>query len=282
MRILTIDVEEWYHILDHQSTKTHKEWSRFESRINENMDKIFEVLDQYGYKATFFCVGWIAKKYPSIIKRIKGLGYEIGSHSHMHQLVYEMNPKIFAQDLSESIMTLEDLSGSRIRYFRAPGFSITTSSSWVFDVLAQHNIDVDCSVFPASRAHGGMPSYGRAVPSIVSVNGIKIKELPINSASFFGVPMIFSGGGYFRLLPYPIIKALTNKSTYMMTYLHPRDLDAGQPIINDLSSLRKFKSYVGLKTAEGKLRKWLSDFDFIDIGEAENLIDWDTVPIVLL
>ena len=129
MNILTFDIEEWFHILDNDSTKTEKEWSNYESRIHQNMERIFSVLDSVNVRASFFVLGWIAEKYPEVVREISKRGYEIGSHTTLHQLVYEQNREDFFQDVNRSIKTLEDISGEKIRMFRAPGFSIT---EWPF------------------------------------------------------------------------------------------------------------------------------------------------------
>ena len=144
-------------------------------------------------------------------------------------------------------------------------------------------IKYDCSVFPAVHAHGGLPSYPKASPGIIEYKGIKIKEFPVGFKTLAGKHIIFSRGGYFRLLPYPLIKKWSEESSnYMMAYIHPRDLDAGQPMLEGLPLARKFKSYVGLKGAEKKLRRWLTDFKFVDVETAQNTIDWTIVPNVHL
>lgn len=280
MNILTFDIEEWFHILDNESTKTAKEWKNYESRIHENMERIFSILEMHQVKATFFCVGWIAETYPDIIKSIAARGYELGTHTRMHQLVYEQTRETFSQDIEFSIKTLEDITGHKVKYFRAPGFSIREDNKWAFEVLAENGIEVDSSIFPAPRAHGGFPTYKQPVPSLLKYKGITLKEFPINYTNIIGKSIIFSGGGYFRLFPYNIIKRWTAQSNYVMSYLHPRDFDASQPIIQELSAFRKLKTYIGLKGAEKKLNQWLTDFPFIDIATAVKMIDWDTVPVV--
>lgn len=307
MNILTFDIEDWFHILDNASTKTTAQWKQYESRIHKNMERIFQILDKHNQKATFFCLGWMAETYPEVIKEISDRGYEIGSHTRMHQLIYEQTPKEFAQDLEHSIKTLEDITGQKVKYFRAPGFSIKKNNKWAFEILVKHGIEVDCSIFPAPRAHGGFPSYKTPVPSIIKLKNKStdlpnlhrpssppsgelegvlgdghLFELPINYTTVLNKPIIYSGGGYFRLFPYPLIKKWTKQSDYVMSYLHPRDFDAGQPVIKELSAFRKFKSYVGLKGATRKLEKWLTDFEFVDIGTAVKNIEWDKVPVVEL
>lgn len=190
MNILTFDIEEWFHILDNESTKTAKEWKNYESRIHENMERIFSMLETHQVKATFFCVGWIAETYPDIIKSIAARGYELGTHTRMHQLVYEQTRETFSQDIEFSIKTLEDITGQKVKYFRAPGFSIREDNKWAFEVLAENGIEVDSSIFPAPRAHGGFPSYKQPVPSLLKYKGITLKEFPINYTNIIGKSII--------------------------------------------------------------------------------------------
>ena len=280
MKILTFDIEEWFHILDNNETKSISEWSKFDSRIGLGMDLIYDILEKTEKSATFFVVGWMAEKYPDIIKGISSRGFEIGSHTHLHQLAYQQNRKTFYNDVENSIKTIEDRIGKKVTSFRAPGFSITEKNKWAFEVLHELGIKKDSSVFPASRAHGGLPSYKLALPSIIEYNGIKLKEFPINTHVILGKSFIFSGGGYFRLLPYKTIKKWTLQSDYVMTYFHPRDFDLNQPIIPGLSILRRFKSYVGIKSCKPKLEQWLCDFDFIDLNQANQSINWNQVPSI--
>lgn len=276
MNILTFDIEEWFHILDNASTKTEREWSNFEPRIHRNMETIYGILEETKVDATFFVVGWMAERFPEVIREIADRGYEIGSHTHLHQLVYEQDRPTFYKDVEKSIKTIEDCTGKKVTSFRAPGFSIMERNKWAFEVLYELGIRVDSSVFPTSRAHGGLPAYETATPSLLEYNGAVLKEFPINTRSVLGKSVIFSGGGYFRLLPYTFIKNSTKKSDYVMTYFHPRDFDYEQPVIEGLSTSRRFKSYVGLKACESKLRKWINDFDFIDLNQAIAQVDWET------
>ena len=277
MNILTFDIEEWFQLLDNPTLENISKWDTFESRIEQNTERILSFLQQNDLKATFFCLGWVGKKYPHVIKKISNLGYEIGSHTTFHKLVFKHTPQSFKKDLSESIDTLSNITGKKVKYFRAPGFSIGTQNLWAFEIIAESGIEIDCSVFPAPRAHGGLPTYGTQGPSIIKYNGAQLKELPISVYSILNKNFVFSGGGYFRLFPYPLIKKWTKQSEYIMTYFHPRDFDAGQPMIDDLSLIRKFKSYVGIKSALKKLDKWVHDFEFIDIDEANKKIDWNKV-----
>ena len=275
MNILTFDIEDWFHILDNESTKSPTQWGNFESRLEYSLELIFDVLNQTNQKATFFCFGYIARKHPQLVRKIIDQGYEIGSHSDLHQLVYEQSPKTFKEDLEQSLKTLEDIAGQKIRFYRAPGFSITKETPWAFDMLAEIGIEVDCSIFPAKRAHGGVIGKSLGKPFVLSRNSYEIKELPMSTLNILGTSIVFSGGGYFRVVPYRLIKYLFNQSGYNMTYFHPRDFDSNQPVLKDLSVIRRFKSYYGISSAKDKLVSLLSDFSFIDISTAVEIIDWD-------
>ncbi len=278
MRILTFDIEEWFHLLENESTCDSNSWGDFPVRIHDNVDRLLEILSDTDTKATFLIIGWIAEKYPEVVRKIAER-YEIGSHTMSHELVWARDREAFRNDLSRSVKLLEDLSGKPVKYFRAPGFSIRESEPWAFEVIHECGIEIDCSVFPARHAHGGIENYGKAIPSIIGYNGIKLKELPVGFHTIFGKNIIYSGGGYFRLLPYGLIRKWTRDDDYVMSYLHPRDLDTGQPRLEGLSATRRFKSYVGISGAEKKLRRWLSEFEFTDIAEADHNIEWDKVPV---
>ena len=282
MNILTFDIEEWYHILDNPYTKSPKEWANFETRIHQNMETIHAILDKGNLSATFFVVGWIAEKFPEVVREIAAKGYEIGSHTHLHQLAYEQDRETFTKDVEKSIKTLEDCTGKKISCFRAPGFSITESNKWAFEVLHDLGITMDSSVFAAKRGHGGLSEYGTSKPSILKYNGIELKEFPINTHNILGRQLIFSGGGYFRLFPYKFIEHFSKKSDYIMTYFHPRDFDYGQPILKGLSPFRKFKSYIGIRNCKTKLEQWINDFEFVDLDTAYKQIDWANVETVEL
>lgn len=282
MRILTFDLEDWFHLLDHSSTKGEDQWNKYPSRFVPAVDLILHLLDHHSIKATFFCLGWIGKKYPEVIRKIVSLGHEIGSHSDLHQLVFEQSPSEFGKDLDSAVKSLEDSIGKKVTSFRAPGFSITEKTPWAFEYLISAGIETDSSIFPAKRAHGGFKKFPANTPCLVTMNGMSIREFPISTKKIMGQPLVFSGGGYFRIFPYRWIKNWTHQSEYIMTYFHPRDFDPDQPMLRDLSAYRKFKSYYGLKYSYSKLNKWLQDFAFTDLSGAIKTINWNTVPRINL
>jgi polysaccharide deacetylase family protein (PEP-CTERM system associated) len=280
LRILTFDIEDWFHILDNESTRDEREWQTFPARIHENTDRILNLLEQHHQQATFFCLGWIAKKYPEVIKKIAHSGHEIACHSNLHQLVYEQTPEAFHQDTASAIKTLEDITGKKVVSYRAPGFSITEQTIWAFEILLDLGIERDSSVFPAQRSHGGYSSFGTAEPAKIIINGKTLKEFPINTCNFLGRSLVYSGGGYFRMLPYFALDQLIKRDNYIMTYFHPRDFDCNQPMIPGLSLTRKFKSYVGLKSSLLKLNDLIVKYNFSDLEGADKQINWDVAKII--
>jgi len=275
MNILTFDIEEWYNF-DIFNTNYH--WEHSPSRIDEGMERILVELEKRGQKATCFCLGWIAEKHPHIIRRLHEQGHHLGCHSYQHELATRFNRNSFQQDTEKAKKLIEDITGEEINAFRAPGFSITEQNTWALEVLAELGFEYDCSLFPAAHDYGGFKGYGKAEPAILQLaNGLQLKEFPMNIHRLFGKNFVFSGGGFFRLFPYYIIQNWAKQTDYLMTYFHPQDFDPGIPMIETLPLKRKFKSYYGLKHSFGKFQHLLSDFNFVDIREADSQIDWDAV-----
>jgi polysaccharide deacetylase family protein (PEP-CTERM system associated) len=279
MHILSFDIEEWFHLLEHDAVRHEASWSSFERKLPRMLHRILDLLDETGAKATFFCLGWVAREYPDLVREIDQAGHEVGSHSDLHTLIFEQSPQQFRDELRRSKDSLEQAIGKPIRAFRAPGFSLVPRCSWAFDVLAEEGFEVDCSVFPAHRAHGGFPDFGSAHPlKILTPSGI-LKEFPMSTAEFAGRRLVFSGGGYFRLLPLAVLQNLWRRSDYTMTYFHPRDFEPDQPVLTGLGPVRRFKSYYGLTRAESKLRAILREFPFESVGAAEKKVDWASAPV---
>ena len=174
---------------------------------------------------------------------------------------------------------IESAAGVRPIAYRAPGFSITKQSAWAFEVLARNGIVIDASIFPSSRAHGGIEDFPCGKPCILNtISGRSLKLFPMSYVTVMGRRFIFSGGGYFRLLPYQLLQLGFKRSEYVMTYFHPRDFDPDQPIIPGLSPYRRFKSYVGLGTSLSRLKRIALSGRLTCIESAVEGIDWDAVP----
>ena len=271
MNILTFDIEEWFHC---DFISSDKNWSNYEVRIHKSTDFILGILSKYNRKATFFILGWIAEKYPEVVKKIYAEGHEIGCHSMKHELIHRMTINQFREDTNRALNEIEQLLGEKVVLYRAPAFSITKDTPWAFEILNELGISHDASIFPSKHDYGGFPEFGNSQPSIIETNGIQIKEFPMNTYKFLNKTIVFSGGGFFRLFPYDLIKKWTAESDYVMTYFHPRDFDKGQPMLQHLPLLRKFKSYYGLKRAGPKFEKYISDFNTTSILNISKNFDW--------
>ena len=282
MKILTFDVEDWFHILDNDETNCINSWVRFPSRVEKNVYTILDLLDENNQKATFFILGWIAQKFPNLVKEIAQRGHHIGCHSYAHQLVFRQSQKEFKEDLQKAKELIESVTCKSIDAYRAPGFSIDSKSLWAFEILYELGFRVDSSIFPASRAHGGISSFPYAEPVLGNIGGELINLFPLNSKKVLGQRFIYSGGGYFRLFPSFLIQRWFKNDGYVMTYFHPRDFDPNQPVVPGLNYLRYFKSYVGLGGALAKLENLLNINQFVTIEEANNIVDWSAVKTLCL
>lgn len=277
MNILTFDIEEWYHL---DTCSTEKDWMGYQPRIDLYLPRVLDLLDEKSIKSTFFCLGWIARQFPDVLKRIQARGHEIGCHTDKHLFVREMGSGKFRDDLRLALASIEDVTGEKVRAFRAPAFSISSDSTWAFGILAENGIEIDCSIFPASRDFGGFPAFGCSRPCIIEYKGIRMKEFPINTAKIAGHEMVYCGGGYFRLFPYRWIKYLLHRADYAISYLHMKDFDNGQPRFSHLSLMRKFKSYYGLTGSWNKFVRMLNDFQWVGLREADAATDWNHAPVI--
>ena len=274
LNILTFDIEEWFHSFQEGPPST---WDAHEVRIHRNVDLILEMLSEHQMSASFFCIGWIANRYPEIIKKIDRLGHEIGSHSHYHRLAHQLSYVDFEEDLKASIYSIEDTTGKKVEMYRAPGFSITQTNEWAFEVLHKYGILIDSSLTATPSESGGLKDFKENAPCLIQGDSFAMKEFPLNHTNFANFELNFTGGGYFRLFPYTLTKRLFERSSYNLGYFHPRDFDVDQPLVK-ASLKRIFKNQVGLKHAQKKFKRLLNDFTFVDLRTATQLIAWDNVP----
>lgn len=278
MKILTFDIEDWFHILDLPLVEDPDTWGQYESRIEAGTQRLLDLLEQEHARATFFVLGWVAENYPKLVRSIAERGFEIGSHSYHHGLVYKMDRATFETDLTRSVRALADVTGKPVRLYRAPGFSITPSCAWALEAMAQNGIELDCSIFAPPRRHGGFPDIQMSGPFRIKTGETFLKELPMSFTTVLGRHLVFSGGGYFRLLPSRLVQTLTQRQDYVMTYFHPRDFDPEQPRL-PMAPVRKWSTYVGLRNSFEKLKSLLRTQSFTDIQNANSFVDWNTTPI---
>ena len=259
--VFSVDVEDWFHILDVNSAPNIAEWSRIPSRVERNFGRLLDLFAEDGKSVTCFFLGWIADRYPHLVRSAMRAGHEIASHGYAHQLVYTMRPEAFQQDIYRAKALLEDISGRRVLGYRAPGFSVTTATPWFFDELAAAGYRYDASVFPAKRNHGGLPGAPLTPFRVGS-----LLEFPISVQPICSVPVCFFGGGYLRLFPYQVIQrmahAVLHAGAPVNFYIHPREIDPDQPRLK-LNFARRFKTYVNISSTETKLHQVLKHFEFV-------------------
>ena len=288
MNILTFDIEEWY-IEKEFGGNRQQRYKQYDAYL----EKILTLLDDTKTKATFFCVGRMATDFPEVIQKIDSLGHEIGCHSDVHTWLNKMTQEEARQDTREAVDSLEQCIGKKVLSYRAPAFSIGVNNKWAFDILAECGIERDASIFPAVRDFGGFPVFGSKEPTLVSYNGIEIKEFPICTTSLLGRQVAYSGGGYFRFFPLWFIKNNLKKASYSMCYFHIEDL---LPETNGLKSRKEYEDYFkengsllnrykrylksnfGKKNAMKKLEWLVRTCDFVNLDGADESIDWAVCP----
>lgn len=253
--IFSIDVEDWFHILELETAPSQNQWESLESRVEHNFLTLLDMLDDHNISATCFFLGWIAEKYPHLVTEAASRSHEIASHGYSHQLVYNLTEKQFYEDLRKTKDILEQISGNEVIGYRAPGYSITPETIWAFHQLAKAGYRYDSSLFPAKRGHGYF-LQSKLHPYYIEDQGIY--EFPMTVVPVLYNSMCFFGGGYLRLFPYWLINMMENsvlkEERPVVYYIHPRDIDADQPRL-DMNAVRTFKSYVNLKSTKHKLKK---------------------------
>ncbi len=278
--ILTFDIEEWFHLLECPSVPGVEGWGKLESRVEQSTDCLLELLARHQLTATFFVLGWVAERYPALLRRIAQFGHEIGCHSHVHSLVHRQTPDEFREETRHALEAISVAVSAPVRLYRAPGFSLTRDCAWAFEVLAELGFEIDCSVFPGTHAHGGSAGAFPGAPFRIEASGRILHEFPASLVRVGPLHLAFAGGGYFRLLPIGVISRLAARSPYTMTYFHPRDFDAGQPRISGLSRRRAFRAYVGIEGALRKLDRLLTELGGQSVGAADRTFDWERSPVV--
>lgn len=262
--VFSIDVEDWFHIMDLPTAPRIGEWSELPSLVERNFLDMLDMLDARGVKGTCFFLGWVAERLPRLVSEAKSRGHEIASHGYGHDLVYQLTEHQFLADVIRARKLLEDVSGGPVVGYRAPGFSVTEDTPWFFKRLAEAGYRYDSSVFPASRGHGGFASFGTG-PCIVDTAHGPIVEIPVSVARLFGAQVCFFGGGYLRFFPYALVKHMAAQvlgdGRPVVFYIHPREIDPAHPRL-EMPLARSFKSYLGLKRARRKMDKVLRDFSF--------------------
>jgi polysaccharide deacetylase family protein (PEP-CTERM system associated) len=260
--IFSVDVEDWFHILDVQSAPDLSQWDLLPSHVEKNFLRLLDIFADHDVTVTCFFLAWVAKKYPHLVRQAANRGHEIASHGYSHTLLYNMTPREFYTDAVVSKDLLENLIGSPVLGYRCSGFSVTHETTWFFDKLINAGYTYDSSVFPAKRQHGGFITKNYA-PYVLRRHDKEIVEFPISVKDVLGKPLCFFGGGYLRLFPYFLIRrmslAVLKEGRPIVFYIHPREIDPKHPRLQ-MSYKRAFKSYVNLKSTQPKIEHVLTDF----------------------
>ncbi len=262
---MSIDVEDYFQVSAFDRVVSRADWGRLESRVVANTEGLLEMFATSRVRGTFFFLGWVAERFPALVKTVASAGHEIASHGFNHQLVYSLTEEEFRQDVRSSKRLLEDLTGQRVRGYRAPSFSVTKQSLWALDVLIDEGYEYDTSIFPVHHDRYGIADAPRHAHVITRQAGT-IVEMPGSTTRVGGVNLPVAGGGYFRLLPYAwtrtgIARVNRSEGKPVVFYLHPWEIDPGQPRFH-VPAATKIRHYTGLSSTRHRLLRLLKQFRF--------------------
>jgi len=265
MNAMTIDVEDYFHVSVFEKTVDRSRWDTLETRVRANTDRLLDLFDERGVRGTFFVLGWVAERYPDLVKAIAARGHELASHGYAHRLVYEQTPEVFREDVRRAKDLIEAAAAQPVRGYRAPSFSVTSRSLWALDVLVEEGYTYDASIFPIRHDRYGIPGAPRWPHAIDRGRG-RIFEVPGSTVRIGSTNLPVAGGGYFRILPYAwthwgIARVNRTERQPAIFYLHPWEIDPGQPRL-PASRLGRFRHYRNLGKVEPRLRRLLADFSF--------------------
>lgn len=271
---MTVDVEDYFHVSAFDGIVSRAGWDAFDSRVSRNTDRLLEIFARAGVRSTFFVLGWVADRYPSLIRRIAEQGHEVASHGYNHQLLYMLTPNQFREDVRSAKVAIENASGRAVIGYRAPSYSVIESSMWAIDVLIEEGHVYDSSIFPIHHDRYGIPGAPRH-PFMLRRAGGSLLELPGSTVRVGGVNLPIAGGGYFRQLPYAwtrwgIGRVNRVEREPVVFYTHPWELDPEQPRM-EVGATTRLRHYRGLEQTTGRLIRLLHDFRFDSIAAVMDL-----------
>jgi len=271
LNAFTVDVEDYYQVSAFAKVVNPADWDHYQSRVVNNTHRLLKVLDTHQVRGTFFILGWVADRYPHLVRDIQKSGHEIGCHSFWHRLVYNMSPNEFREDLRQACRAIEEITGERITAYRAPSFSITRKSLWALEILADEGFRFDSSIFPIHHDLYGIPNAQRFPHPIQTASGM-LWEFPASVFPIGKLNLPVAGGGYFRLYPvrfsHYFLRRINHSSRRpFVFYIHPWEIDPDQPRLpGPLSS--RFRHRVNLARTERKLKWMLTRYRFGSLSSA--------------
>jgi polysaccharide deacetylase family protein (PEP-CTERM system associated) len=262
---LTVDVEDYFQVSAFDGVVSRAEWDSLPSRVSGNTERVLELFDRAGVHGTFFVLGWVAERFPALVRRIAAAGHEVASHGYHHQLLYELTPQQFRDDVRRAKRALESATGQAVLGYRAPSFSVVKSTMWALDVLVEEGHRYDASIFPIHHDRYGVPDAPRHAHVLERAGGALV-EMPASTIRLGRVNLPIAGGGYFRLLPYGWTKWGMQRVNRLerqpvVFYLHPWEVDPEQPRFN-VGLGTRVRHYGGLNRTAERLGRLLRDFRF--------------------
>jgi len=273
----TVDVEDYFQVSAFASVISPCDWDHYECRVEQSTRTILELAAAHQTRGTFFILGWVAERFPGLVREIQAAGHEIGCHSHWHQLVYELGPERFRSDLVKARDTLQSITGTAVKLFRAPSFSITQKSLWALDILIEEGFETDSSIYPIRHDRYGIPGSPKS-PHVITRPAGQICEFPGMTCQIAGLTVPVGGGGYLRLFPWAVtsrlLRQIRQAGRPLNVYLHPWEIDVDQPRI--AASLKsRFRHYQNMRTMAPKLSRLLTEFR---LGTMTEILDCYCVP----
>jgi polysaccharide deacetylase family protein (PEP-CTERM system associated) len=267
---MTIDVEDYFHVAAFAKVVDPSVWESMESRVEANTRRALSLFRQRDVKATFFVLGWVAERYPQLIRDIASEGHEVASHGYSHQLIYRQSPEVFREETRKSKRILEDIIQQPVTGYRAASYSITPKSRWALDILQEEGFQYDSSLFPVRHDRYGMPGANPDPHVLTTPSGAKLVEFTLSTLDIGGYKLPMAGGGYFRLYPYWLtnlcLKYLQRQRKPFIFYLHPWELDPSQPRFEQASWLSRFRHYNNLDECESRFDRLLQSFRFTTVS----------------
>jgi len=267
---LSVDIEDWFQVGAFERIVRREDWDTLQPRVERNSDAVLALFARHGVYATFFTLGWVAERYPDLIRRIAAAGHEVASHGWDHVRVFTMTPGQFRADIGRTRALLEDLTGRRVAGYRAPSFSIDSRTPWAHEILAEEGYAYSSSVAPISHDHYGWPGAPRF--AFRPVKESALVELPVTSAKFGGKLLAAGGGGFFRLLPYRFsrwaIRQVNREGRPAIFYFHPWEIDPSQPRLVNAPLRSKLRHYSRLGAMEAKLHRLIQEFRWGSVADA--------------
>jgi len=265
LNALSVDVEDWFQVGAFEDVIARGSWDSLECRVEANSDAVLSLFEEAGVKGTFFTLGWVAERYPALIRRIVDAGHEIASHGYGHDRVFTFTPQEFAADLKKSRALIEDAAGEKVTGYRAPSFSIDARTPWAHEILAEHGYAYSSSVAPVKHDHYGWAEAPRF--AFYPVKDSNFLEIPVTTAQLGSRRLAAGGGGFFRLLPYAfsrwaIRQVNSDEKRPAVIYFHPWEIDPDQPRVADAPIKSKLRHYSRLGAMAGKLRKLAGEFQW--------------------